>query len=139
MKRIRRHGQIVAFQVLVTFALQLTGCLGTQTEPEDDGTACTELYAYGVTVRVTDVTTGAPLASASASVAARSPSGEEAPAFESWADSEPGTWVGLGEMTGEWVITAGASGYITQSRTITLESDGCHVIGQSVVFELERD
>ncbi len=137
MKRIRRHGQIVAFHVLLVFSSQLSGCLESQTGPEDGGIACTELYAYGATVRVSDVTTGAPLTSAS--VSARSPSGEEAPAFESWADSEPGTWVGLGETTGEWTISAQVSGYIAQSRTITLDSDGCHVIGQTIDFALERE
>ena len=131
-----RHYSL-SLKFLMTLVPLLSGCLSSEQDPDGGDTACTQLYAYGATVRVKDASTGAPLASAS--VTARSSTGEEAPAFESWSETEPGTWVGLGETTGEWTISAQATGYVSQSRTVTLESDGCHVIGQTLEFALERE
>ena len=127
--------QTAALSILLVSTLSLSACF--LNEPDDGGSVCTSLYAYGATVTVSDAATGALLSAAT--VTAQSQAGDEAPSFESRSDSEPGTWVGLGETTGEWTISAQATGYISQSRTITLESDGCHVIGQAVAFELERE
>ena len=50
--------------------------------------------------------------------------------------SDTGTYLGLGEAPGEWTIQITKSGYINQELTVTLESDGCHVEGQTLHVEM---
>ncbi len=40
------------------------------------------------------------------------------------------------EVEGEFEITVSAEGYIDQTKTVTVEKDECHVIGESVTFKM---
>jgi hypothetical protein len=98
-----------------------------------DDLACTELFAYGATVSVVDASTQ--LAVSGAVITAISDSGIESDVFTEHA----GMYIGLGETTGTWTVHVSKSGYASQDQTLTLESDGCHVIGQSLTVELQPD
>lgn len=40
------------------------------------------------------------------------------------------------EVAGEFEITVSAEGYIDQTKTVTVEKDECHVIGESLIFKM---
>jgi hypothetical protein len=42
------------------------------------------------------------------------------------------------DETGEITVTGSADGYVTQSKTVTVESDGCHAITAQEVLRLEE-
>jgi len=114
----------------------LTGCLGTRVNPNEK--VCTMIYAYGATVTVTEAGTDIPIDDAT--VSALSSEGITAEPFTTDVASNPGIYIGLGEAPGTWTITTTAPGFETSSQTVTIALDEaeCHVVGQSLSFELQR-
>ncbi len=43
------------------------------------------------------------------------------------------------DVTGSVTVTGTAEGYVSQSKTVTVESDGCHAITVQEVLRLEPD
>jgi len=99
----------------------------------DDGSGliCTDIFAYGLTIEVTDATTLLPITEASGTAT----EGEYQEELESIGT---GTLVGAGERPGTYDIVVTAPGYQEWTRDeVTLGFDGCHVVGQSFDARLQ--
>ena len=81
---------------LMVLGLPLAGCL-----PQFDGTACTDLFAYGVNATVTNATTGAPITDATLTLT-------EGTYTEVMQLIPTGDYVGAGERAGTYTLTATA-------------------------------
>lgn len=99
-----------------------------------DGVPCTELYAYGLTVRLSDAATGDPISGATLVLT-------EGAYIETMqelsAEFNPGAYVGAGERPGIYTLTVQAEGYqSTVIQDIVIVSDVCHVIGRALDVQL---
>jgi hypothetical protein len=89
------------------------------------GKVCTDLYAYGVNVTVTDAATGQPINNATLTLT-------EGTYQETMIlfPGSPGNYAGAGERAGTYTLTAVAPGYQSQTiNNIVVTSDECHVKG----------
>ncbi len=105
---------------LAALLLVLPGC-----QTSSPARACTALYAYGLSVTVTDAATAAPVEGAAAEIR-----------DGSWIDPQVtvlgNTVMGAGERPGVYAITVRKSGYADWTRSgvsVRMGSDGCHVEG----------
>ena len=99
-----------------------------------DGVPCTQLYAYGLTVRLSDAATGEPIAGATLVL---SDGSYVETMQELSADFDPGAYVGAGERPGTYTLTVQADGYqSTVIEDIGILADICHVIGRALDVEL---
>lgn len=114
-----------ALTLLLFAGFCLPACDLLSGEDSGDGTVCTEQYVYGLTVSVQDEA-GGPVSGAT--VTAVDQVGTPQTDFEDAGDS--GTFMGLGEATGTFTVTISKAGFVTQETSVTLESDGCHVVPQ---------
>ena len=94
-----------------------------------DGRACTEVYAYGLTVTVADENgepvTGAALTLTDADYTETIP-GPPGTGIE----LEGGVYLGAGERAGTYTLTIEAEGFEPVTiDNIVIEADECHVIG----------
>ncbi len=96
------------------------------------GTVCTSIYAYGLTVTVTDAATQQPICDATVTATDGTYSEQLQPA-----NSSPCSYLGAGERPGTYTVTATRSGYMnTIESNIRVTSDGCHVQGVSINLNL---
>jgi len=109
------------FPLLAGLLLLLLGC--DHTSPSR---ACTALYAFGLSITVTDAVTAAPIEGVAAEI--RDGTG--------WVDPNVtvfgNTVMGAGERPGVYSITVRKSGYAEWTRSgvaVGMTSDGCHVQG----------
>ena len=99
-----------------------------------DGVPCTELYAYGLTVRLSDAATGDPISGATLVLT----EGAYVETMQELsAEFNPGAYVGAGERPGRYTLTVQAEGYqSTVIEDIVVIADICHVIGRALDVEL---
>ncbi|MFZ5482227.1 MAG: hypothetical protein ACOZNI_36035 [Myxococcota bacterium] len=124
-------------------ALVLLGCPEPKTD--DSGTACAEYAASSVTVNVTDLA-GDPLRPDAVTYTV-----DGGPPSEAQPVNEEGTqWVAGYEIAGEITVTAtlnrdtedGCCQYdaeASETVTIGMTEDGCHVEGQTIALALDTD
>lgn len=112
--------------------LLITSCQSNN----DDPIVCTDQYVYGLTIIVLDATTGNPIFQ---DVEVKAVDG----AYQEILQLVPGleyTFVGAGERTGTYTITVTKEGFQTYTSVpITLTSDACHVIPQSLTVHLQSN
>jgi hypothetical protein len=105
-------------------------CACEEVTPLPDTIDCTAEARVSVSVEVLDAEgSGVP-----AEVFYNAGDGEQA--CDVWGD---GTYACGYEVAGEIYITVYAEGYLDAWDFVTIESDACHVIGQSLIFELEAE
>ena len=93
--------------------------------PQRQGKVCTDLYAYGVSVDVTDAATGQPIDNATLTLT-------EGTYQETMIlfPGSPGNYAGAGERAGTYTLTAAAPGHQGQTvGNIVVTADECHVKG----------
>lgn len=116
---------------LVLASFGAAGCGG--------GTACTTLYAYGLSVTVVRASDGAPVYDATVTITDGAYR-ETAMAVFGRRDGGAGTgvpaYVGAGERAGEYAITVSAPGYATETRRASVSRDECHVRGVALTVPL---
>jgi hypothetical protein len=94
------------------------------------GTACTELYAYGVSVTVTNAINGNPVNNATLTLSDGSYN-------ETMQWVPTGDYVGAGERAGTYALTVTAPGFQSQTiGQIVVTADACHVQGVHLTVEL---
>lgn len=106
-------------------ALALCGCglIG------DDGRVCTALYAYGISVNITDGTTGEPVTDATLTLI-------DGDYSETMQPFPSGGYAGAGERQGTYTLVIEVPGVPVETiDEIAVDHDGCHVIG--VAFDVE--
>jgi hypothetical protein len=87
------------------------------------GTVCTTLYAYGVSVTLTNATTGEPISDATLTLTDRA-------YVETMQLIPTGDYVGAGERAGTYTLTAAAPGFETKMiADLEVTADECHVQG----------
>ena len=87
------------------------------------GTACTALYAYGVSVTLTNASTGAPISNATLTLT-------EGTYVETMQLIASGDYVGAGERAGTYTLTAAAPGFDPRTMAdLVVLADVCHVQG----------
>ena len=107
------------FPTILAATVPFTNCLPQQ----PGGTVCTDLYAYGVSVTVTDAGTGQPVTNATLTLT-------DGAYTEVMQYIPTGDYVGAGERAGTYTLTAGAPGYQSQTiENIVVTADECHVQG----------
>ena len=84
---------------------------------------CTDLFAYGVNVTLTNAVTGEPVSNATLTLA-------EGSYTEVMQSIPTGDYVGAGERAGTYTLTATAPGFQPQTISdIVVTADRCHVQG----------
>jgi hypothetical protein len=123
--------------ILLSCIWILPGCFESTAPTDNDSIVCTQVYVYGATVVVTEAGTSTPITNAT--VTAVSNAGQSAEPFVGQEGDSAGTYIGLGEAPGTWTITTSAPGFESDTQTVMLEMDeaGCHVVGQTLTFELQ--
>ncbi len=117
----------------IAFLLAAVGLASTGCAIVPDETACTLLYAYGVTAEVTDATTGEFISDATLTL--RDGNYEEEMQYR-----YQGSYVGAGERAGTYTLEAFLPGYESQTiNNIVVTADECHVIGVAVTVKLVPD
>ena len=97
------------------------------TEPID----CTDIFVFGLTVQVRDITTGGIILN-NISVTATDGSYVEELVFTF------DTFTGAGERPGNYILTIEADGYVTRvTSEIQVDADECHVIPKFVEIQLQ--
>lgn len=115
-----------AASLLLTVGLVTTGC---KDKEGDSSIACDDSAVASVQVIVTDSSAG-PIDGATVTWSAGGESGD--------CESVEGTTLVCGwDVTGEMTLTASAAGYVEQTQTVTVESDGCHAITENATFRLD--
>lgn len=110
----------------VALVLATAGC---KDKEGDSSVACDESAVASVQVIVTDSSAG-PIDGATVSWSAGGESGD--------CESVEGTTLVCGwDVTGEMTLTATAAGYVDQTQTVNVESDGCHAITENATFRLD--
>ncbi|HSW45782.1 MAG TPA: carboxypeptidase regulatory-like domain-containing protein [Phycisphaerae bacterium] len=98
---------------------------------DDDGTACTMVFVYGVSAEVTDAQTGVPITNATLTL-------RDGTHIEVMEHFPTGDYVGAGEREGTYTLTATASGYQSVTfENIVVQSDPCHVIPVTVQVRMQ--
>ena len=121
---MRRH--LLALPLSLAFAASLTAC-------EVGGQPCTDLFAFGLSVTVTDATDGAAICDAV--VTASEGTFEEV--LQVQGDGADCVYVGAGERAGTYRIEAVKDGYTTLAEdNVVVGEDECHVIGEQVSLAL---
>ncbi len=116
---------------LSLLAMPLAGCDLSSLLDLFGGTACTALFAYGVSVTVTDAETGDPIENATLTL-------EEGSYRETLQYPGTGDYVGAGERAGTYTLTVNADGYQQQViRDIVVTEDECHVRGVHLDVQLQ--
>ena len=111
-----------AFLLVALSGLAVSGC-----GPNAGGIVCTEIFAHGVTVTVTDADAN-PILSATLTLT-------EGDYTEAMQEFQDGSYEGAGERAGTYTLTVEADGFITVTiENIVVDEDACHVIG--VVHEV---
>jgi hypothetical protein len=96
----------------------------------DDGLACTAIYVYGITVTVTDATTGAPVEGITAEIREGAYVDPNVTVFGN-------TVAGAGERAGVYTVTVRKEGYEDWTRSgVTVTADRCHVQGVALAAAL---
>lgn len=109
--------------VLIVFAASVAGCGPTER-------VCTMEARAGVSVLVFDSSN---VRVCTAFVVAKAGDSEETLAIMPGQDAADCTHVGLWERSGTFTITATSARFAGQlSEPLTIASDGCHVIGQTL-------
>ncbi len=107
---------------------QLGGCV---INGLDLGAPCTNLYAYGVNVTLTNAVTGAPIDNATLTLT-------EGDYTETMQLVPTGDYVGAGERAGTYTLTASAPGFQPQTiNNIVVTADRCHVRGVHLNIALQ--
>ncbi len=113
----------VRLAAIAALPLALLGCQGSSPSPSR---ACTAVYAYGLSITVTDAVTAAPVEDVTTEI--RDGTG--------WVDPYltvlGNTVMGAGERPGVYTITVRKDGYADWTRsgvTVTMTLDRCHVQG----------
>ncbi len=106
-------------------SLLLLAACNTDTEPA----ACTDLFAYSVTVDVSSESGGA----LTNVVGTYTVDGGAVADCQAIVDGQ--LWCG-GEEKGHFEITIEADGHVAQTQEVDVEADECHVIGESLTFVL---
>jgi hypothetical protein len=115
-----------AASLLLTVGLVTAGC---KEKEGDSSIACDESAVASVQVIVTDSSAG-PIDGATVTWSAGGESGD--------CESVEGTTLVCGwDVTGEMTLTATAAGYVDQTQTVSVESDGCHAITENATFRLD--
>jgi hypothetical protein len=113
--------------VLLCCAL-LAGC-SASTNP----VVCTALYAYGVSVRAVDASTGQPVTAGLTGTLADGSYRETMQVFPT------GELVGAGERAGTYLVSVGATGYQSWTQAdVRVSADECHVQGVHLDARLTR-
>lgn len=114
---------LLGLAFLTLGASTVPGCVVTQ--------ECTTLYAFGVSLTVRNVSTGAPVANATA-VLVDGAYRETMMTF-----GVAGSYAGAGEREGTYTLTVTAQGFQPSApRTVVVTGDECHVRGQAVTVDL---
>ena len=116
---------------LFTLALAATAC------STDAGKACSTLAAAGVNATVLDK---AGQKICNASVMAMAGNTMEALQLMTGATTTDCRYVGLYEKPGTWVIHATGGSLpadLTQTVTVGMDAEGCHVVGQNVTLQVK--
>ena len=96
--------------------------------------ACTDEFAYGISIHASDAASGAPITAGLAGVLTDGSYHEDMMVWPTGA-----TLVGAGERKGTYAATVSATGYRTWSKDgIQVDADRCHVKGVSVDAQLTR-
>lgn len=104
-------------------ALMCGGCF-------DGNVACTDMFAYGVNVTLTDADTGEPVTGATLTLT-------EGDYTEVMDELEEGSFAGAGERAGTYSLVVEVAGFETVTiGDITVDEDECHVIPVSRAIEL---
>jgi hypothetical protein len=93
--------------------------------------ACTAIFAYGLSIDVTDAVTGAPLEGVSAEV-------RDGDFVDPYVSVFGSTVVGAGERAGVYTVVIRKEGYRDWTRSgIVVTADRCHVMGVHLDAALE--
>ncbi len=115
------------FPVLMTAVLPFATC----TRNSDDGQPCTDLYAYGVSVQLTNADTGQPIENATLTL-------QDGDYTEVMQLIPTGDYVGAGERAGTYTLTVTAPGFQPQTiNNIVVTADRCHVRGVHLNIALQ--
>src|SRR4051812_47378244 len=91
------------------------------------GQACTDLYAYGLTVTLKDAATGQPICDAVVTAADGAYSEELQKLDFNPSDC---SYVGAAERAGNYTLTAVKTGYMNATQSgVVVTADACHVMG----------
>ena len=108
------------------------GCGGS--DGPSPGGACTDLYAFGLSVSVSDGNTFQSICDATVTAV----DGEYSETLQTGPSSGTSClYLGAGERPGTYTITAVKSGYMNATQSnVKVVSDGCHVSGVAVKLTL---
>jgi hypothetical protein len=112
--------------VLLASGLPVLSCLS-------NGKVCTTLYAYGLSVQLTDASTGQPITGATLTLS----DGDYQEVMIAF-PGPAGNYAGAGERAGTYTLVVTAQGY--QSKTvdsIVVTANECHVIGVHLDVQLQ--
>ena len=126
LENLSKHGRTLSRIVgLGLVLLSFSAC-------QDNGPrACTLIFAYGITVTVTDALSARPLAEATGTLT-------EGDFVEEMMAVGTGTLVGAGERPGVYAIEVVAPDHASWSTVgVELGFDGCHVIGRAFDVALQ--
>ena len=113
--------------ILLLMSVSVGGCSGSPS-----GVVCTDEFAYGISIHVSDAATGAPITSGLSGTLTDGSYHENMMPWPSGA-----TLVGAGERKGTYAATVSAPGYQTwQKDGIQVGANECHVVGVSVDAKL---
>ncbi len=118
------QARLIALSALSLVALAASGC--------PTGVVCTEEARASVQVTVVDAA-GTDLNDADVSFSV-----DGGGTFDACDDVDTGAWVCGWEVDGAITIRAEAVGFITDEQTVTVASDECHVIGQTLQITLDQ-
>lgn len=97
------------------------------------GTACTDEFAYGLSVVVTSAVDGSRICDATVVAV----DGDHEETLEASGDGADCSYVGAGERAGTYRITASKDGFASAtSDDVVVGEDECHVQGEQVELEL---
>ena len=109
---------------------------GACTAPAGNGTVCTALFAYGISVSVIDSASGAAAGAGATVVASEGPYADSVVVPLTASPSFP---IGLaGERAGTYLVTVRKSGYRNWRRSdVVVTKDECHVKGVAVTAKIQ--
>ena len=113
--------------ILLLFCIPLL-LASTCDDENDEDIFCTTEFVYGLNVTVIDSQTQQLIVEG---VTVTAQSGNYQETLEIFPGSEY-VFYGAGERPGTYLITVTKSGYVTNTATVTVAADECHVIPQQV-------
>lgn len=126
-----RAPHLAAVVVLSSFVAATTACAPVGTGP---GSACTDLFAYGLTVTVTD---DAPPGGRICDAIVTAIEGDFLEPLQAQGEGDDCVYVGAGERAGTYRVEATKDGYSTDAEDdVVVTADECHVQGVAVALSI---